>query len=97
MEQIKNEQLTVEISSLGAELQSIKDAQGNEYHLMTYLDKVGRRPEYKVFDRTMFQNDRDINPAILNTRWTLNEDKDLDYSNMDLCVAVPVCSGLSTR
>ena len=27
---------------------------GNEYHLMTYLDKVGRRPEYKVFDRTMF-------------------------------------------
>ena len=31
MEQIKNEQLTVEISSLGAELQSIKDAQGNEY------------------------------------------------------------------
>ena len=69
---------------------------GNEYHLMTYLDKVGRRPEYKVFDRTMFQNDRDINPTILNTRWTLNENKDLDYSNMDLCVAVPVCSGLST-
>ena len=31
MEQIKNDQLTVEISSLGAELQSIKDAQGNEY------------------------------------------------------------------
>lgn len=31
MEQIKNDQLTVEISSLGAELQSIKDANGNEY------------------------------------------------------------------
>ena len=31
MEQIKNDQLTVEFSSLGAELQSIKDAQGNEY------------------------------------------------------------------
>ena len=28
MEQIKNDQLTVEISSLGAELQSIKDANG---------------------------------------------------------------------
>ena len=69
---------------------------GNEYHLMTYLDKVKRRPEYKVFDRAMFQNDRDINPLILNTRWTLNPDKELDYTDIDLCVAVPVCSGLST-
>ena len=70
---------------------------GNEYHLMTYLDKVGRRPEYKVFNRKMFQNDNDMNPEILNHNyWTLNPDKDLDYSNMDLCVAVPVCSGLST-
>ena len=31
MELIKNDQLTLEISSLGAELQSIKDANGNEY------------------------------------------------------------------
>ncbi|MBM6993621.1 MAG: aldose 1-epimerase family protein [Prevotella sp.] len=31
MEQIKNEKLTVEISPLGAELQSIKDADGKEY------------------------------------------------------------------
>lgn len=70
---------------------------GNEYHLMTYLDKVGRRPEYKMFNRKMFQNDNDMNPEILNhDYWTLNPDKDLDYSNMDLCVAVPVCSGLST-
>lgn len=70
---------------------------GNEYHLMTYLDKVGRRPEYKVLNRKPFQNDDDMNPEILNhERWTLNPDKDLDYSNMDLVVAVPVCSGLST-
>ena len=70
---------------------------GNEYNLMTYLDKVGRRPEYKMFNRKMFQNDNDMNPEILNhDRWTLNPDKNLDYSNMDLCVAVPVCSGLST-
>lgn len=70
---------------------------GNEYHLMKYLDKVGRRPEYKIFNRKMFQNDDDMNPEILNhDLWTLNPDKDLDYSDMDLCVAVPVCSGLST-
>ena len=31
MEQIKNDQLTVEISAHGAELKSIKDADGNEY------------------------------------------------------------------
>jgi galactose mutarotase-like enzyme len=31
MEQIKNEYLTVEVSSLGAELQSVKDANGKEY------------------------------------------------------------------
>ena len=24
---------------------------GNEYHLMTYLNKVNRRPEYKIFNR----------------------------------------------
>lgn len=69
---------------------------GNEYHLMTYLDKVGRRPEYKIFNRQMFQNDDDMNPEIMNSRWTINEDKPLDYSDMDLVVAVPVCSGLST-
>lgn len=69
---------------------------GNEYHLMTYLDKVGRRPEYKIFNRQMFQNDDDMNPEIMNSRWTINEDKSLDYSDMDLVVAVPVCSGLST-
>jgi len=70
---------------------------GNEYHLMTYLNKVNRRPEYKVLNRKPFQNDNDMNPEIMNHDvWTLNPDKELDYSNMDLCVAVPVCSGLST-
>lgn len=31
MEQIKNERLTVGVSTLGAELQSVKDSEGNEY------------------------------------------------------------------
>ena len=70
---------------------------GNEYHLMTYLNKVNRRPEYKIFNRKPFQNDNDLNPEIMNHNlWTLDENKELDFSNMDLCVAVPVCSGLST-
>ena len=45
----------------------------------------------------MFQNDDDMNPEILNHNlWTKNPDAQLDYSNMDLVVAVPVCAGLST-
>ena len=31
MEILKNEHLTIEVSSLGAELQSIRDAEGHEY------------------------------------------------------------------
>ena len=70
---------------------------GNEYHLMKYLDKVGRRPEYKVFNRQMFQNDDDMDPEILNSaNWTLDENSKLNYTDMDLVVAVPVCAGLST-
>ena len=68
---------------------------GNEYHLMKYLQKHNRRPEYKVFNRKQFQLDEDMNPEIISTDWTINPDKDLDYSDMDLCVAVPVCSGMS--
>ncbi|MBQ3414852.1 MAG: DNA cytosine methyltransferase [Clostridia bacterium] len=72
------------------------DPRGNEYNLMMYLDKVGRRPEYKILNRKPFQDDEDMNPEILNhERWTINPDKELDYSNIDVCVAVPVCSGLS--
>ena len=44
---------------------------------MTYLDKVGRRPEYKMFNRKMFQNDNDMNPEILNhdfeNHWTYQQ------------------------
>ena len=31
MEELKNEQLVIKIAEMGAELQSIKDAQGREY------------------------------------------------------------------
>ncbi len=34
METIQNELLTVEVSAMGAELQSIKDSDGREYHRM---------------------------------------------------------------
>ena len=69
----------------------------NEYHLMKYLDKVGRRPEYKVLNRAPFQNDFDMNPEIIDSElWSINKGASLNYDNIDLVVAVPVCSGLST-
>jgi len=69
----------------------------NEYHLMKYLDNVGRRPEYKIIDKPMFEDSIEINPKIIDSdTWTLNPGKDVDFTNMDLVVAVPVCSGLST-
>ena len=69
---------------------------GNEYHLMKYLDKVGRRPEYKIIDKPMFKDTNDINPPIVDSQWTLEPGKDIDVHGLDIVVAVPVCSGLST-
>lgn len=67
---------------------------GNEYNLKEYLKKKGRMVPYYQFDRKPFQLDDDLNPKILKDG---NETHDLpDYSNIDLVVAVPVCSGLSS-
>ena len=66
---------------------------GNEYHLIKYLEKKNRMVPYYQFDRKPFQLDNDLNPKILKNG---KEVSCIDYSNIDLVVAVPVCSGLST-
>ena len=66
---------------------------GNEYHLLKYLEKKDESVPYYQFDRKPFQNDNDLNPKILHNGVIVEHP---DYSNMDLVVAVPVCSGLST-
>ena len=66
---------------------------GNEYHLIKYLEKKNRMVPYYQFNRKPFQLDKDLDPKILKDG---NEVSHPDYSNMDLVVAVPVCSGLST-
>lgn len=65
----------------------------NEYHLLNYLEKKGRSVPYYQFDRKPFQDDMDMNPKILHNGV---ESKHPDYYNLDLVIAVPVCSGLST-
>lgn len=66
---------------------------GNEYHLVKYLEKKNRMVPYYQFDRQPFQLDDDLNPKILKEGVEVAHP---DYSDLDLVVAVPVCSGLST-
>ena len=66
---------------------------GNEYHLIEYLKKHNRMVPYYQFDRKPFQVDDAVDSRLLQ------EGKEVphpDYSNLDLVVAVPVCSGLSS-
>ena len=48
---------------------------------------------YYQFDRKPFQDDMDMNPKFICNG---TESAHPDYSDLDLVVAVPVCSGLST-
>jgi site-specific DNA-cytosine methylase len=70
---------------------NIVDA-GNEYNLLEYLKKHNRCPKYYQLNKGMFDADLDnMNPEIYC------EDilETPNYDNLDLVVAVPVCSGLS--
>lgn len=59
---------------------------GNDYNITNYLVKKGCNVPYYTFNCGMFDN-ININEAEVNG--------DVDYSDIDLVVAVPVCSGLS--
>ena len=65
---------------------------GNEYNLIKYLEKHDRMVPYYQFDRSPFQRDLDTEVKLLRNGL---ESHHPDYSNIDLVVAVPVCSGLS--
>lgn len=71
---------------------NITDA-NNEYHLLKYLEKVNRSVPYYTFNRKPFDELGDF----ANTKVMKDgvETEHPDYSDMDLVVAVPVCSGLS--
>lgn len=66
---------------------------GNEYNLIKYLEDHNRCPEYyKIYEHGMFSTDIDnYNPVIKHN----DAVKTPNYSDIDLVVAVPVCSGLS--
>ena len=71
---------------------------GNEYNLREWLFKSTKDgyevPYYQITNRKMF--DMDIYSTDLKVRKGLEDDVPLpNFSDMDLVVAVPVCSGLS--
>ena len=66
---------------------------GNELYLQRYLEKHDRNPirydiQEGMFDSKLFET---LNPTIFCDGNQVNP----DYNNIDLVVAVPVCSGLS--
>lgn len=66
---------------------------GNEHHLITYLKEHSRMVPYYQFDRKPFQMDDEVDAQLLQEGKKVPSP---DYSNIDLVVAVPVCSGLSS-
>ena len=71
--------------------ENIVDA-GNEYNLLEYLKKHNRCPKYYQLHKGMFDMDlKNMNPEI----YLNGELETPSYDNLDLVVAVPVCSGLS--
>ena len=66
---------------------------GNEYHLLSWCKKNNELPPYKVFNKKPFEvmNAHDVE-LIDVEGWSTS---DIDFSNTDIVVSVPVCSGLS--
>ena len=65
---------------------------GNEYGYLKWLKDHNELPPYQVFSKSPFQQ-TDLDVEIIDDpEWTTEK---VDYSNTDLVVSVPVCSGLS--
>lgn len=68
----------------------------NEYNLTNYLKKHNRMPAYYMFkDRAMFDGDDNMEQEIIDENDNLINLNERDF-DLDLVVAVPICSGLST-
>ena len=65
----------------------------NEYHLLSWCKKNNELPPYKVFNKKPFEVMRTSDVELINVEgWSTS---DIDFTNTDIVVSVPVCSGLS--
>jgi site-specific DNA-cytosine methylase len=69
----------------------------NERHPLEYLKNKNRLPQYIHFNRKMFDDFNNLdNIELISTDYSKISSKNKIYnSNLDLAIAVPVCSGLS--
>lgn len=65
---------------------------GNEYGILKWLKDHNELPPYQVFNKQPFENTSLDVDLIDDPVWTTEK---VDYSDTDLVVSVPVCSGLS--
>lgn len=65
---------------------------GNEYNLLKWCELHNELPPYKVFNKQPFDGNFSTDVELLDTDWYSG---DIDFSNTDIVVSVPVCSGLS--
>lgn len=71
---------------------TLKDV-GNEYNLLKWCEKRNELPPYQLFDRKPFDAVDIENVKLINdNEWSTSS---VDFSDTDLIVSVPVCSGLS--
>lgn len=67
---------------------------GNEYNLLKWCERNNDLPAYKVFDRKPFDDISEVNVNLIDDPvWTKNSE--INVSETDVVVSVPVCSGLS--
>lgn len=65
---------------------------GNEYGILKWLKDHNQLPPYQVFNKKPFQN-TDLNVELIDDPvWSTSP---VDYSDTDIVISVPVCSGLS--
>lgn len=67
---------------------------GNEYNLLKWCEKHNDIPTYQLFNKSPFESYSNVEDVeiIDDAVWTKGK---VDFSNTDLVVSVPVCSGLS--
>lgn len=65
---------------------------GNEYGLLKWCKEHNELPPYQLFNKSPFDRTGFDVDIINDSEWSTEK---VDYSNTDLVVSVPVCSGLS--
>ena len=66
---------------------------GNEYNLLKWCELNNELPPYKIFNKKPFDGNFSTDIELLDTQWYSG---DIDFSDIDIVLSVPVCSGLSS-